>query len=331
VEKEIEMNRNAFHSGRRLIVGGVAAALTAVAASPSAFGAERVVLGEYFTWLYCGPCEDAEPYYQSLVDLYGYDGTDPELSGTLALMTNYLWDDDYETPWGIWRAETFYGPLFVGTPTCLTDGVADPWPATTWDSHFRARQAVPTPVTMSISVLETAPNNYSVTVEACLEPGAVRTPVRIYTVMAEDHYPVVDPSPPEIDDSRNHFLVVAPTDDVRLNPGECEEVVKEFTDVVPETELANMRVIAWAQVPVDIANPPDYAEVYQAAIVGYPFGLPCPADCNVPTDGQVNVTDFLALLSQWGNVGSSCDIDGGGVGVTDFLALLAAWGPCPTE
>ena len=47
------------------------------------------------------------------------------------------------------------------------------------------------------------------------------------------------------------------------------------------------------------------------------------------TDGEVSVSDFLLMLSQWGNVGSSCDCDGGGVGVTDFLYMLAQWGPCP--
>jgi hypothetical protein len=57
--------------------------------------------------------------------------------------------------------------------------------------------------------------------------------------------------------------------------------------------------------------------------------LPCPWDCALPGNGQVEVSDFLALLAQWGSAGSSCDFDGGGVGVTDFLALLAAWGPCP--
>ncbi len=55
---------------------------------------------------------------------------------------------------------------------------------------------------------------------------------------------------------------------------------------------------------------------------------PCPWDC-ADGDGHVGITDFLAVLAQWGQVGSSCDIDGGGVGITDFLALLAAWGPCP--
>lgn len=57
---------------------------------------------------------------------------------------------------------------------------------------------------------------------------------------------------------------------------------------------------------------------------------PCPADCS-NGDGSVNVTDLLALLAAWGQVGSSCDIAGVGdtVNVTDLLALLAAWGSCP--
>jgi hypothetical protein len=56
---------------------------------------------------------------------------------------------------------------------------------------------------------------------------------------------------------------------------------------------------------------------------------PCPWNCNHSPDRVVDVGDFLALVSQWGNVGSACDVDGGGVSVTDFLALLAHWGPCP--
>ena len=54
----------------------------------------------------------------------------------------------------------------------------------------------------------------------------------------------------------------------------------------------------------------------------------CPQDCD-DMDGIVGITDFLALLGQWGSVGTSCDIDGGGVGITDFLDLLGNWGPCP--
>ncbi len=54
----------------------------------------------------------------------------------------------------------------------------------------------------------------------------------------------------------------------------------------------------------------------------------CLADCG-DQDGIVGVVDFLAVLSQWGQVGTSCDFDGGGTGVTDFLNVLANWGPCP--
>lgn len=54
----------------------------------------------------------------------------------------------------------------------------------------------------------------------------------------------------------------------------------------------------------------------------------CPWDCG-DSNGTVDTIDFLALLSQWGQVGTSCDITGGGVSTTDFLALLAHWGACP--
>ena len=60
----------------------------------------------------------------------------------------------------------------------------------------------------------------------------------------------------------------------------------------------------------------------------------CPADCAAGTpDGNVNVTDLLALLANWGGTPVLCDIappgGDGTVNVTDLLALLAAWGACP--
>ena len=54
----------------------------------------------------------------------------------------------------------------------------------------------------------------------------------------------------------------------------------------------------------------------------------CPWDCG-DGDGEVGIVDFLALLSQWDEVGAPCDFDGGGVGITDFLKLLGNWGMCP--
>ena len=62
-----------------------------------------------------------------------------------------------------------------------------------------------------------------------------------------------------------------------------------------------------------------------------PMGVgPCPGDCG-NDDGEVNVPDLLALLSQWGAcIDCSCDLDGCNiVAVPDLLQLLAAWGACP--
>jgi hypothetical protein len=54
----------------------------------------------------------------------------------------------------------------------------------------------------------------------------------------------------------------------------------------------------------------------------------CPCDCADPSDGVVNVVDFLALIGDWGGVGP-CDCaepSDGVVNVVDFLAMLGAWG-----
>jgi hypothetical protein len=58
------------------------------------------------------------------------------------------------------------------------------------------------------------------------------------------------------------------------------------------------------------------------------FDDPCPGD--IDGDGEVGITDFLALLAAWGpNRGHPADIDGDGeVGILDFLEILADWGPC---
>ncbi len=57
---------------------------------------------------------------------------------------------------------------------------------------------------------------------------------------------------------------------------------------------------------------------------------PCPWDCG-DGDGIVGIVDFLALLGQWGAVGTSCDLGLGlpGVGIEEFLDLLGHWGDCP--
>jgi hypothetical protein len=54
----------------------------------------------------------------------------------------------------------------------------------------------------------------------------------------------------------------------------------------------------------------------------------CPWDCG-DRNGIVDIVDFLAVLSEWGLAGTSCDIDGAGTGPKDFSNVMAHWGPCP--
>ncbi|MHC4081440.1 MAG: hypothetical protein ACYS15_01820 [Planctomycetota bacterium] len=72
-----------------------------------------------------------------------------------------------------------------------------------------------------------------------------------------------------------------------------------------------------------------FATLEGGATAGGP-AIPCPQDCG-DSDGEVGIADFLAMLSQWGLEGTSCDLGIGhpGVGVEEFLTLIARWGECP--
>ena len=81
--------------------------------------------------------------------------------------------------------------------------------------------------------------------------------------------------------------------------------------------------------PFDTAVLMDFPVDFEAEIDDLHFGPPvCTAD--IDEDGNVGITDFLALLAAWGpNPGHPADFDGDGVvGIVDFLELLGAWGPC---
>ena len=62
-----------------------------------------------------------------------------------------------------------------------------------------------------------------------------------------------------------------------------------------------------------------------------PGGLvPCPTDCASGGDGEVDVTDLLEVLAEWGTPGPhECDVnDDSAVDVQDLLDVLDEWGPC---
>lgn len=55
---------------------------------------------------------------------------------------------------------------------------------------------------------------------------------------------------------------------------------------------------------------------------------PCPAD--LTGDGQVNVSDLLGVIGDWGATSGPADVNGDGiVNVGDLLEVIGAWGPCP--
>ena len=56
---------------------------------------------------------------------------------------------------------------------------------------------------------------------------------------------------------------------------------------------------------------------------------PCPWDCDGSDDGVVGIDDFLTVLAQWNQAGTSCHFAGGAtIGINEFLAILANWGDC---
>ncbi|MHC4218449.1 MAG: hypothetical protein ACYSU7_08330 [Planctomycetota bacterium] len=199
----------------------------------------------------------------------------------------------------------------------MHDGLIRADPYGTYITKYYNRQSIPTPVTITITVDETSPNQYDLIVETCLEAGADPMDLRIYTIGVEDHWPPLHPY------DRNGFRQATAPVDIYLEAGECNQVAKTMT-IVPNTVQENIKFLAWAQAPLSVGP----AEVHQAAIIGYPFSPPCPWDCAEPYDGVVGVTDFLSLLASWGG-GGPCDTDGDGAGITDFLSMLAHWGDCP--
>lgn len=69
---------------------------------------------------------------------------------------------------------------------------------------------------------------------------------------------------------------------------------------------------------------------------GNEFTDACPATCPADStgDGDVNTSDLLVVLYEWGPCQTAClsDVDGDGVvGITELLAILAGWGPCPPQ
>jgi hypothetical protein len=124
-------------------------------------------------------------------------------------------------------------------------------------------------------------------------------------------------------------FVDAPAGDLRLKAGSPAIDVADNTALAADVELDAAGAIRFFDDPdtpdggVSDARPPLDMGAYEFQ------GAGCLADCAVPADGVVDVTDLLETLADWG-LDAGCDVDGSGdIDRLDILAVLLAWGACP--
>jgi hypothetical protein len=115
--------------------------------------------------------------------------------------------------------------------------------------------------------------------------------------------------------------------------------------MVPATPLGNSNALRWGTMynfRFDANSPPTTGSITLGlfkAVGGQPdFMLAngtvvpseletCPADVN--GNGNVDISDLLAVIAAWGTNNAAADInDDGTVNITDLLAVIAAWGKC---
>ena len=176
------------------------------------------------------------------------------------------WNDDYTTTWGDDRS-SYYSVGYI--PTAWFDGSEErvDFPTTpSYEDTYLARAAVPTDVTIQVSSEETGQATHEVTTTVCVEPEGSGKSMRVYVVQVLDHWPL------SASYSRNGFKQAAASEDIFLDPGESQDVVRTFVfDAESWNQQGDIKIIAWAQEPLTEAP----AEVYQAARF-----WPTPPDCN---------------------------------------------------
>ncbi len=251
--------------------------------------ADRCVLVEDFTAIWCDPCVYAGEALGLLQDQY------PDEIAVLQIHYN----DIYEIPWGLARFYSY--PDHSSIPDVWFDGVlqkrgADPQIYVVYLALFGIRQLVPTDVTVEIGGEQTGEQTFTFQVRVGLQPGGAPKSVRAYLVRALDHYPAGGAR------YRNCLMDAAPTEDIDLTPGQHQVIERTVTfDSTSWSHQADIRMLAWAQLPADSG----VREVYQAEKASWPFSPlpPLYAVGDMNCDGAVNFDDinpFILYLSNFG-------------------------------
>ena len=109
---------------------------------------------------------------------------------------------------------------------------------------------------------------------------------------------------------------------IDLPPGsQKQNSIHTYDWIVPDIEDDSV----WVKVIMD--NPGgDYDDTNDQ-----PFAIIAAPACegDISGDGEVNVSDLLSVIDQWGATKSEADINmDGSVNVTDLLIVVGNWGPC---
>jgi len=196
--------------------------------------------------------------------------------------------DDYTYPWG-WTRWYYYNPVYI--PSTVHDGVLLRIGNQYYSGYlnlYNQRRAVPTDVTIELSGEHVSGRTYQASAEVCIEPDGEAKTMRIYMVQVLDYWPAYGGY------HRNGFKQEATTEDITLSPGECQVVQREFTfDDDSWAAQDDITIVAWAQ---QTGPYPSNSEVYQAAMIDWPFE--CAGDLD--GDGKTDQVDLGILLADWG-------------------------------
>ena len=198
---------------------------------------------------------------------------------------------------------------FGGYPTSYFDGTV--WREgakiyTIYRNDYLNRRSIPTDVTIDAVGIEVSGQTYRARITVCIEPDGVAKTMKMYTVQVLDYWP---PSPTY---HRNGFKQAAYAVNLTLSPGYCRTFERTFTfDDASWSSQENIKIIMWAQEPQSSSPPTDRAEVFQAAIMPWPFPEPGVA-------GDFN-GDTLVDLDDYGEFAGCFTGSGGGSVVADCV------------
>lgn len=267
--------------GAALTAGMLGLALAAMP-SAQAQAAERVVLAEYFTSLYCTACGPAAEELNDLYEVY------PD---RLAVVEYHLFGDGYDIPWGQARLSDFYfGWCGDVLPILMFDGYWFWTEPGDFSDGLRDRLNEPTDVTIELTARENREAVWTVMAEVCIEPNGAGKRMRIYTVDTLDYWP------DEHWYYRNTIRQAAETHDIDLDPGECAVVESTFSfDDLSWGRQDDINIIVWAQATASTGP----ADVFQAARMGWPFTQAGSAEPEYPRDFRFSMPLYDGEWSAW--------------------------------